>query len=95
MNINPFHDNILIELIKERKTAFGLIVPETVVDKISKGFVKAVGPGRCNSKDGSFKQTAAKKGDCVIFNKQNSIEFVEDGISYALVSEEDVYGSVV
>ena len=95
MVINPLHNNVLIEVIKEKKTSFGLIIPEIETEKVSKGFVKAVGPGFYDLKCDKIRPVFLKKGDCVIFNRHNAIEFVENCINYVLVSEDDIYGIIL
>ena len=46
-NLQPFHDNVLIEPIEEEvTTASGIVIPDTVSkEKPMRGTVLAVGPG--------------------------------------------------
>lgn len=95
MIFKPLHDNILVEVVKEKKTSFGLIIPEMELERVAKGYVCETGSGRYDFKTGTLKQSVLKKGDCVLFNKNASVELVDSGKSYVIISEDNVYGIVI
>ncbi len=95
MIISPLRNNVLIEIVKEKKTSFGLIIPELTTEKACRGFVKAVGQGYYDHKFDKVNMSTLKIGDYVVFNKLDSIEFIEDGVNYVLVSEDNIYGVIL
>ena len=47
MKIRPLHDRIIVKrLEEERKTASGIVIPDTAAEKPDQGEVKAVGKGK-------------------------------------------------
>ena len=48
MKFRPLHDRVVVRRIEEdKKTAGGIIIPDTVKEKPMQGEVIAVGPGAC------------------------------------------------
>ena len=49
MKLRPLHDRVIIKrLEEERKTASGIVIPDTAAEKPDQGEVLAVGPGKKN-----------------------------------------------
>ena len=47
MKIRPLNDRVIVKRVEdERKTAGGIVIPDTAAEKPSKGKVVAVGPGK-------------------------------------------------
>ena len=47
MKLRPLHDRIIVKrLEEERKTAGGIVIPDTAAEKPSMGDVVAAGPGK-------------------------------------------------
>jgi hypothetical protein len=47
MKIRPLHDRVIVKrLEEERKTASGIVIPDTAAEKPDQGEIKAVGPGK-------------------------------------------------
>ena len=47
MKLRPLHDRVIVKrLEEERKTAGGIVIPDTAAEKPSMGEVIAVGPGK-------------------------------------------------
>jgi chaperonin GroES len=47
MKLRPLHDRVIIKrLEEERKTASGIVIPDTAAEKPDQGEVLAVGPGQ-------------------------------------------------
>lgn len=77
----PYGDRILvIPEDKMSQTAGGIIIPDTVVQKPSKGVIKTVGE-QC-----SF----AKVGDQVLFSKETGIPITIDGEELLLMRESEL-----
>jgi chaperonin GroES len=62
----PLLDRILVQRVKaEAKTATGIYLPESTVEKLSEAKVLAVGPGGVD-KDGKRVEVSVKPGDKVL-----------------------------
>jgi len=62
----PLLDRILVQRVKaEAKTATGIYLPESTVEKLSEAKVLAVGPGGVD-KDGKRIEVSVKPGDRVL-----------------------------
>ena len=47
MKLRPLHDRVIVKrLEEERKSAGGIVIPDTAAEKPSMGEVVAVGPGK-------------------------------------------------
>ena len=47
MNIRPLHDRLIVKRMEEeRKTASGIVIPDTAAEKPDQGEVLAVGKGK-------------------------------------------------
>lgn len=47
MKIRPFHDRVIVKrLDEEKKTASGIVIPDTAAEKPDQGEVMSVGKGR-------------------------------------------------
>ena len=47
MKIRPLHDRVIVKrLEEERKTASGIVIPDTAAEKPDQGEILAVGPGK-------------------------------------------------
>ena len=69
MKLRPLHDRVIIKrLEEERKTASGIVIPDTAAEKPDQGEVLAVGPGKKNE-DGKVVPVDLKVGDKVLFGK--------------------------
>lgn len=94
LNIKPLSDRVLIEALSEdermKKTKSGIVIPETVSEeKIDRGRVVAVGPGKIDEK-GKKTPVAVKKGQIVIFPEFSTEKIKVDEDIYYLVSEGNI-----
>ena len=84
---------ILIKpLEKETKTAFGLVLPDTVSkDKMREAEVIEVGSGSLND-DGERIEMEIKKGDKVLYkhSEYGADEIMIDSIAHYIVEERDI-----
>ena len=91
----PLGDRIVVvpsEKEGEKKLASGIIIPETVdKEKLLKGKVVTVGPGRRND-DGKHIPIEVKPGDTVFFKKPLDEPIKLDSIEYYVLSESDIIG---
>ena len=77
MKIRPLHDRVIVKRIdEERKTASGIVIPDTAAEKPDQGEVLAVGKGK-KTEDGKLIALDVKVGDKVLFGKYSgSYNFV-------------------
>jgi chaperonin GroES len=93
--IKPLFDNVVIRPLSDeeagKKSAAGIIIPETVSDKEDgkRGIVVAVGPGRWNDEGDKRLQMEVAVGDMVAFQSwRDKIKI--DKEEYWVVSQSDI-----
>ena len=92
MNLRPLHDRIIVKrLEEERKSAGGIVIPDTAAEKPSTGEVVAAGPGKLDD-NGKVIPMGVKIGDKILFGKYSGQEFKMDGADYLHMREYDVIG---
>ena len=94
MKIRPLHDRVIVKrLEEERKTASGIVIPDTATEKPDQGEIIAVGPGK---RDENGKQIALdiKVGDKVLFGKYAGQTVKVSGDELLVMREEDIMGVV-
>ena len=92
MNIRPLHDRVIVTRLEEaRKTASGIVIPDTAAEKPETGEVIAVGSGKLQD-DGKVRPLAVKKGDKIIFGKYSGQTVKVEGTEYLVMREEDIMG---
>ena len=94
MKIRPLHDRVIVKRMEEeRKTASGIVIPDTATEKPDQGEVVAVGPGK---RDDSGKLIAmdVKVGDRVLFGKYAGQSVKVAGEELLVMREEDIMGVV-
>ena len=94
MKIRPLHDRVIVKrLEEERKTASGIVIPDTAAEKPDTGEIIAVGTGKI-LEDGKVRALEVKKGDKVLFGKYSGQTVKIDGIEYLVMREEDLMGVI-
>jgi chaperonin GroES len=94
MNIRPLHDRVIVTRLEEsRKTASGIVIPDTAAEKPETGEVIAVGKGKIQE-DGSLRALAVKKGDKILFGKYSGQTVTVEGAEYLVMREEDIMGVI-
>ena len=94
MKLRPLHDRVIVKrLEEERKTAFGIVIPDTAAEKPDQGEVLAVGPGKKNE-DGKLFPVDVKVGDKVLFGKYAGSTVRVDGDELLVMREEDIMAVV-
>ncbi len=92
MKIRPLNDRILVVRVEEeKKTAGGIIIPDTAKEKPQEGKVVAVGPGKMGE-DGKRIPMELKKGDRILFAKYAGSEIKVDGVEHIFMREDDILG---
>ena len=94
MNIRPLHDRVIVKrLEEERKTASGIVIPDTAAEKPDQGEVIAVGPGK-RDENGKHVALDVKAGDKVLFGKYAGQTVKVEGEELLVMREEDIMGVV-
>jgi chaperonin GroES len=94
MKLRPLHDRVIIKrLEEERKTASGIVIPDTATEKPDQGEVLAVGPGKKNE-DGKLVPVDVKVGDKVLFGKYSGTTVRVEGDEILVMREEDIMAVV-
>ena len=94
MKIRPLHDRIIVKrLEEERKTASGIVIPDTAAEKPDQGEVKAIGKGK-KTDDGKVIPIDVKVGDRVLFGKYSGQTVKVEGEELLVMREEDIMGVV-
>ena len=95
MNIRPLHDRVVVErLEEERKSAGGIVIPDTAAEKPDQGKVIAVGNGKI-LEDGKIRPLDLKVGDRILFGKYSGSTVKIEGTEYLVMREDDIMGVVV
>lgn len=94
MKIRPLHDRVIVKrLEEERKTASGIVIPDTAAEKPDQGEVIAVGPGKRNDR-GELIAMEVKVGDRVLFGKYAGQTVKVEGEELLVMREEDIMGII-
>jgi chaperonin GroES len=78
---------------EERKTASGIVIPDSATEKPDQGEVMAVGTGKI-LEDGKVRPLDVKVGDRVLFGKYSGSTVKVDGDELLVMREEDIMGVV-
>ena len=94
MNIRPLHDRVIVKrLEEEKKTASGIVIPDTAAEKPEQGEIVAVGKGKVND-EGTLVPLDVKAGDRVLFGKYSGQTVRVKGDELLVMREEDILGVV-
>ena len=94
MNIRPLHDRVVVKrLDEERKTASGIVIPDTAAEKPDQGEVLAVGKGKLMD-DGKIRAVDVKVGDKILFGKYSGQTVKVKGDEVLVIREEDIMGVI-
>jgi chaperonin GroES len=94
MNIRPLHDRVVVRrLEEERKTASGIVIPDTAAEKPDQGEVIAIGKGKI-LEDGKVRPLDVKVGDRILFGKYSGQTVKVKGEEFLVMREEDIMGVV-
>jgi chaperonin GroES len=94
MKIRPLHDRVIVKrLDEEKKTASGIVIPDTAAEKPDQGEVMSVGKGKLTD-DGELMPLDVKVGDRVLFGKYSGQTVTLKGDELLVMREEDILGVV-
>jgi len=94
MKLRPLYDRIIVKrLEQQRKTAAGIVIPDSAAEKPEQGEVVAVGNGRL-LQDGSLRPLQLKPGEYVLFGKYSGQTVKIDEQEFLVLREEDVMGVI-
>jgi chaperonin GroES len=90
MKVVPLNDKVLVKRLEaEQKTAGGLLLPDTALEKPRQGKVLSLGEGK-RLENGTRSSFQVKVGDRVLFSSWAGNEVTIDGEDYLLMTEEDI-----
>ena len=89
INVKPLADRVIIEpAAAEKKTAGGIIIPDTAKEKPKQGKIVAAGNGK---KD---EPLTVKAGDTVLYGQYSGTEIKIEGSDYLIMRESDIFAIV-
>ena len=90
MKIKPLSDKVLVQRLEaEKKTAGGIVLPDSAKEKPQKGKVIALGKGKVLD-DGELRTMSVRKGDTVLFTSYAGTEIKMDEKEYLILDESDI-----
>ncbi|HUQ26116.1 MAG TPA: co-chaperone GroES [Burkholderiales bacterium] len=94
MKIRPLHDRVIVKRIEEeRKSAGGIVIPDTATEKPDQGEIVAVGKGKKDD-NGKLIPVDLKVGDRVLFGKYSGQTVKVKGDELLVMREEDIMGVI-
>jgi chaperonin GroES len=94
MKIRPLHDRVIVKrLDEEKKTASGIVIPDTAAEKPDQGEVMSIGKGKMTD-EGNLVPLDVKVGDRVLFGKYSGQTVTLKGDELLVMREEDILGIV-
>jgi chaperonin GroES len=94
MKIRPLHDRVIVKRIEEeRKSAGGIVIPDTAAEKPDQGEVIAVGKGKKDDQ-GKLIPLDVKVGDKILFGKYSGQTVKVKGDELLVMREEDIMGVI-
>ena len=94
MKIRPLHDRVIVKRMEEeRKTASGIVIPDTAAEKPDQGEVVAIGKGKI-LEDGRLQPLDLKVGDRILFGKYSGQTVRIKGDELLVMREDDIMGVV-
>ncbi|KPK18176.1 MAG: molecular chaperone GroES [Betaproteobacteria bacterium SG8_41] len=94
MRIRPLHDRVIVKRMEEeRKTASGIVIPDTAAEKPDQGEVMAIGKGKI-LEDGRLQPPDLKVGDRILFGKYSGQTVRIKGDELLVMREDDIMGVV-
>ncbi len=94
MKIRPLHDRVIVKRIEEeKKSAGGIVIPDTAAEKPDQGEIVAVGKGKKDD-NGKLIPIDVKIGDRVLFGKYSGQTVRVKGDELLVMREEDLMGVI-
>jgi len=90
MSLRPLHDRVIVKrLEEEKKSAGGILIPDSAAEKPLKAEGIAVGSGK-RTDDGKVHPVDVKAGDTVLIGKYSGTEVKVDGQDLVVLREDDI-----
>lgn len=90
MSLRPLHDRVIVKrLEEEKKSAGGILIPDSAAEKPLRAEVIAVGLGK-RTDDGKLQAPDVKVGDTVLIGKYSGTEVKVDGQDLVVLREDDI-----
>ena len=94
MKIRPLHDRVIVRrLEEERKTAGGIVIPDSAGEKPDQSEMVTIGNGKI-LEDGKLRPLDVKVGNRVLFGKYSGQTVKVEGQELLVMREEDIMGIV-
>ncbi|HBC55837.1 MAG TPA: co-chaperone GroES [Gammaproteobacteria bacterium] len=94
MKIRPLHDRVIVRRMEEeKKSAGGIVIPDTATEKPVEGEIIAVGNGKI-LENGESRPVDVKVGDKILFGKYAGTEVKVDGDELLVLREDDIMAVV-
>jgi chaperonin GroES len=94
MKIRPLHDRVIVKRIEEeRRSAGGIVIPDTAAEKPDQGEIVAVGKGKKDDQ-GKVIPLDVKPGDKILFGKYSGLTVKVKGEELLVMREEDIMGVI-
>lgn len=94
MKIRPIHDRVIVKRLEdERRTASGIVIPDTAAEKPDTGEVIAAGTGKV-TEHGKVLPLSVKAGDKILFGKYSGQAVKVQGEELLVMREEDIMGII-
>jgi chaperonin GroES len=94
MKIRPLHDRVIVKRIEEeKKSAGGIVIPDTAAEKPEQGEIVAVGKGKKDD-NGKLIPIDVKVGERVLFGKYSGQTVKVKGDELLVMREEDILGVI-
>ena len=94
MKVRPLSDRVIVKRVEEeRKTASGIVIPDSATEKPDQGEIIAVGKRKIGD-DGKLQPMNVKVGDKVLFGQYAGQAFKIDGQDYMTMREDDIIGVI-
>lgn len=90
MALRPLNDRVIVKrLDNERKTASGIVIPDSAAEKPDQGEVLSIGPGK-KTEDGKLLPIDLKVGDKVLFGKYAGQSVKVNGEELLVIREDEI-----
>lgn len=90
MKVVPVGDHVVVKRLEaEKKTAGGIVLPDSAQEKPRQGRVLSVGDGRAK-KDGTHQPSQVSEGDRILFSPYAGLEVTVNGEQLLIMTEQDI-----
>ena len=90
MKVVPLGDKVVVKRLEaEKRTAGGIVLPDSAREKPQQGRILSVGDGRLMP-DGKRAKCQVHEGDRVLFSAWSGSEIKVDGDELLIMKEEDI-----